>query len=70
MDIRVCYLEEQHRQTDNQLNDILTEIRTGEISEGTLELLESLRGVKTDNQDREKAIVSLKRAIQLATRSV
>jgi len=28
------------------------------------------RGVKTANQDREKAIVSLKRAIQLATRSV
>jgi hypothetical protein len=49
MDIRVCYLEEQHRQNDNQLNDILSEIRSGEISEGTYELLESLRGVKTDN---------------------
>jgi len=28
------------------------------------------RGVKTGNQDREEAIVSLKRAIQLTTRSV
>jgi hypothetical protein len=49
MDIRICYLEEQHRQTDNKLNSILSEIRKGEISEGTFEILESMKGVKTDN---------------------
>ncbi len=33
MDIRVCYLEEQFRQSDNMLEGILNEIRDGEVSE-------------------------------------
>ncbi len=49
MDIRICYLEEQHRQVDDDLSSILNEIRNGEISGSTYELLEGLRGVKNTN---------------------
>ncbi len=43
MDLRVCYLEEQFRQTDDELSEILTEIRSGEISEKTHELLRKIQ---------------------------
>lgn len=49
MDIRICYLEEQYRQKEGQLNEILDEIRKGEISDRTYDLLENLRGVRNDN---------------------
>jgi ATP-dependent exoDNAse (exonuclease V) alpha subunit len=42
MDIRVCYLEEQHRQDGGSLEGILAEIRDGEISYSTQEILEEL----------------------------
>lgn len=42
MDIRVCYLEEQHRQSGGSLESILAEIRDGEISYSTQEVLEEL----------------------------
>ena len=35
----VCYLTEQHRQEDNSLNQILNEIRSGEVSEDSIEVL-------------------------------
>jgi ATP-dependent exoDNAse (exonuclease V) alpha subunit len=35
----ICYLTEQHRQKDNPLNDILNEIRFGNLSEKSIELL-------------------------------
>ncbi|MBF0596364.1 helix-turn-helix domain-containing protein [Faecalibacter rhinopitheci] len=37
----ICYLTEQYRQTNNALNDILNEIRSGMISDTTVSLLES-----------------------------
>jgi len=45
-DIRVCYLKDQHRQTDETLEMILSEIRVGEISVRTQEVFSLLKGVK------------------------
>lgn len=39
--VHICYLTSQYRQTNNALNDILNEIRSGNISDRTVELLES-----------------------------
>jgi len=39
--VHICYLTEQYRQTNNALNDILNEIRSGVISDRTIHLLES-----------------------------
>ena len=39
--VHICYLTEQYRQTNNALNDILNEIRSGNISQKTVDLLES-----------------------------
>lgn len=39
--VHICYLTEQYRQTNNALNDILNEIRSGLISDKTISLLES-----------------------------
>ena len=39
--VHICYLTEQYRQTNNALNDILNEIRSGVISDRTIQLLES-----------------------------
>ena len=52
MDVRVCYLEEQYRQEDVSLENMLQEIRTGDISLQTQELFEALvdspKGTKTE----------------------
>ncbi|MEN8123934.1 MAG: helix-turn-helix domain-containing protein [Bacteroidota bacterium] len=37
----ICYLTEQFRQTDNQLNDILNEIRSGNVSQRAKTILSS-----------------------------
>lgn len=37
----ICYLTEQHRQSENDLNGILNEIRNGEVSQRSIDLLES-----------------------------
>lgn len=37
----ICYLTEQHRQSQNALNVILNEIRNGEVTEKSIDLLES-----------------------------
>jgi len=42
MDVRVCYLEEQYRQEDLSLENILGEIRDGEISIQTQEILKEM----------------------------
>ncbi len=40
-DLTICYLTEQFRHTDNQLNDILNEIRSGNVSQRAKEILSS-----------------------------
>ncbi|MFA6514848.1 MAG: AAA family ATPase [Candidatus Paceibacterota bacterium] len=42
----ICYLEEQHRQDDNDLTEILNTIRTNSIEEKHFELLRSRVGAK------------------------
>jgi len=37
--LAVCYLTEQHRQEDNELNNILNEIRSGQVSDTSTALL-------------------------------
>lgn len=52
-DFHVCYLEEQHRQDDVSLLSILNEIRSGEVSEKTREVLLG-KIVTTDNDEMTK----------------
>lgn len=49
-DIHVCYLDGQYRQTDSALLDILTEMRTGEISKKSKKHLQK-RMVTTQDPD-------------------
>ena len=50
MDIRICYLAEQHRyDEEDKLAEILKEIRSGEINEDTYTFLESLKEKKGDS---------------------
>lgn len=46
MDVRVCYLNSQHRQDDETLENILSEMRGGMISTKTHELFEDMKGIK------------------------
>ncbi len=39
--LAVCYLTEQHRQEDNELNTILNEIRSGQVSDTSIALLQA-----------------------------
>ncbi len=40
MDLKVCYLEEQHRQWDEELLKVLNDIRSQDVSESTFEKLQ------------------------------
>lgn len=50
----VCYLTEQHRQDDNQLDQILNQIRAGQVSHGSKQLL-----LDTKNNNLEADITRL-----------
>ena len=53
MNGKVCYLEEQHRQDDKQLEEILNAMRDGTLNQRHLDLLKSRIGHKaTDNVTR------------------
>ncbi|HSX19029.1 MAG TPA: PIF1 family ATP-dependent DNA helicase [Candidatus Saccharimonadales bacterium] len=39
LDLKICYLDEQHRQWDEEFLQILNDIRTSEVDEGTFERL-------------------------------
>lgn len=47
MDIRVCYLSEQYRQKDKELEKILNQIRNNEVTSNTKKLLSKQEGIKT-----------------------
>ena len=51
--VHVCYLTEQYRQTNNALNDILNEIRSGTITDHSLQLLESRIAYFPDEMDAQ-----------------
>lgn len=50
LDLKICYLEEQHRQTDPTYLRILNDIRENSVSEDTLEHLESRFSKGESNQ--------------------
>jgi len=43
MDIKVCYLDEQHRQKDNALTQVLKDIRQNSVNSKTREIVDSCR---------------------------
>lgn len=49
----ICYLTEQHRQSENDLNFILNEIRNGEVSQRSVDLLESRIDFHPDEGEQE-----------------
>jgi hypothetical protein len=48
LDLQICYLEEQHRQKDQDFICLLNEIRNNEVSEKTYECLMSRKNSKLD----------------------
>ncbi len=49
----ICYLTEQHRQTENDLNLILNEIRSGNVTQQSIDLLESRVEFHPDEGEQE-----------------
>ncbi len=54
MDLEVCYLDKVHRQSDDPLLDILTEIRSGTVSQKSLNALESRVDLADDDNEHTK----------------
>lgn len=51
--LKVCYLTEQYRQTNNSLNQLLNEIRLGEISQSSMDLVnEKIMDSRFDDSQR------------------
>ena len=46
--LSICYLTEQFRQSDSQFSDLLNEIRSGQVSRASIELLNSRRTTDAD----------------------
>ena len=49
----ICYLTEQYRQTENELNNILNEIRNADVSEKSVEILRTRLEVHPDEGEME-----------------
>src|SRR5690606_29325251 len=49
----ICYLTEQHRQSENDLNLILNEIRSGQVTQKSIDLLESRVEFHPDEGEQE-----------------
>ncbi|MBL4669104.1 MAG: AAA family ATPase [Flavobacteriales bacterium] len=49
--LAICYLTEQYRQSDNDLNLILSEIRTGKISKNSYKTLQKASDNKLEGED-------------------
>ncbi len=52
MDLRVCYLEEQHRQSDKKFLSVLKDIRENSVTAETVEILERRMGVPVESDFR------------------
>lgn len=63
--LAVCYLTEQHRQEDNELNDILNEIRSGQVSETSIALLEKASTTELDTTEEPPRLYSHNRDVSL-----
>lgn len=51
-DFKVCYLEEQFRQTDHNLNRILNDIRSNDVTEETVEILMKRHNQKVETKEK------------------
>ncbi len=51
--LTICYLTDQYRQTDNNLNDILNEIRSGTVSDNSINIL-STNNKELDEKENTK----------------
>ncbi len=51
MDIHICYLTEQYRHDDDELTNLLNEMRSGEVSELSVELLNKRKNIKPMSTD-------------------
>jgi len=51
MNLKICYLNEQHRHKDDRLIQVLNDIRTNKVSAETLKHLESRHSLATQNTD-------------------
>lgn len=51
--VNVCYITEQHRQSDNPLNFILNEIRSGNVSQESIDLLQDRLQLHHEEDDNE-----------------
>ena len=63
--LAVCYLTEQHRQEDNELNDILNEIRNGQVSETSIALLEKASTTQLNTIEEPPRLYSHNRDVSL-----
>lgn len=52
MDIKTCYLEEQHRQEDKQFLKVLTDIRTDQVTSETVDILKTRHNKSIKNKIR------------------
>lgn len=52
MDLRICYLDEQHRQNDKNISEVLKSIRRGAVSPETIRLLEDRMGKQIKSKVR------------------
>ncbi len=48
--LAICYLTEQHRQSENALNTILNEIRSGQVSEASIAHLQNAKATSLKNK--------------------
>ena len=63
--LAICYLTEQHRQEDNELNTILNEIRNGQVSEDSITLLEKASATELTNFEEPPKLYSHNRDVNM-----
>jgi len=63
--LAICYLTEQHRQEDNELNTILNEIRNGQVSDTSIALLENASTTVLDTEEAPPKLYSHNRDVNM-----
>jgi len=63
--LAICYLTEQHRQEDNELNTILNEIRNGQVSDTSIALLQNASNTVLDSTKEPPKLYSHNRDVNM-----
>jgi len=63
--LAICYLTEQHRQEDNELNTILNEIRNGQVSDASIALLKEASTTVLDSTKEPPKLYSHNRDVNM-----